>query len=125
MYPPGNVAARDATMMMPDPASGLKDIERLLDVPCPDWSADLACRGVELDCEGIVAGKAALREALATGGTYHDVLARVGRALEAARLSAQKRLIALAVVDVARAAARHRLASAVAYASAGGAATAA
>lgn len=99
---------------MPDPATGLKDIERLLDVPCPEWSADLACRGIDLDCEGIAAGQAALREALASGGTHHDVLARVARALGAARLSAQRRLIALAVVDVARAASRQRLAMALA-----------
>ena len=112
-------------MLMPDPASGLRDIEQLLDVPCPEWSADLACRGVELDCEGIAAGQAALRDALATGGTYHDVLARVGRGLESARLSAKRRLIALAVVDVARAASRRRLALALGHAKAGPGANAA
>jgi hypothetical protein len=106
-------------MLMPDPASGLQDIERLLDVPCPEWSADLACRGVELDCAGIEHAQAALRDALAKGGTHHDVLARVGRALGAARLSAKRRLIALAVVDVARTASRRRLALAFAHAAAG------
>src|SRR5688572_1618377 len=92
------------TMLMPDPATGLKDLERLLDMPCPEWSADLACRGVEVDCDGIAAGQAALRESLASGGTHHDVLARVARTVATARLPAKRRLIALAVVDVARAA---------------------
>lgn len=99
---------------MPDPATALRDLEALLEVPCQGWGADLAGRGVELDCDGVAVGQAALREALAGGGTHHDVLGRMGRAIAAARLSARRRLTALAVVDVARATTRRRLLDAMA-----------
>lgn len=96
-------------MLMPDPASAMHDLERLLDLPCPEWTADMACRGVEMDCQGVAEGQHALRQALAGGGTYHDVLGRLGRAIEAAALPAKRRLIALAVADVARAQSRARV----------------
>ncbi|MEA3165398.1 MAG: hypothetical protein QOJ26_250 [Thermoplasmata archaeon] len=101
--------------MMPDPASTLRDLEQLVDVPCAEWSGDLAGRGMELDCEGVAAGQAALRQALAEGGTHHDVLGRLRRQVESARLSAKRRLIALAVVDIARSTARQRLALALGH----------
>lgn len=100
-------------MRMPDPDSALRDLERLLDVPCADWDRDLAGRGLGLDCDGVAAGQEALRQALAQGGTSYDVLGRMRTAVDAAHLSARRRLIALAVVDVARAASRRRLALAV------------
>lgn len=101
-------------MLMPDPATALQDLERLLDVPCPEWSASLAGIGVAVDCQGIADGQAALRQALAQGGTYHDVLGRLRHAIEGAALPAHRRLIALAVADVARAAPRRRIALALA-----------
>ena len=110
-------------LTMPDPATALQDLQSLLDVPCPEWGQDLACRGVELDCQGVADGQAALREALAGGGTYHDVLGRLGRSIEAAALPKRRRLIALAVADVARATPRRRIAQAMrglAAAAAGG-----
>lgn len=107
-------------MSMPDPASAMHDLERLLDLPCPEWTADMACRGVELDCQGVADGQQALRQALAGGGTYHDVLGRLGHAIEAAGLPAKRRLIALAVVDVARAQSRARISLALRQLAGGG-----
>jgi len=95
--------------MMPDPASALRELESFLQVPCTEWAGDLASRGVELDCEGVAAGQAALRQALEHGGTHHDVLGRVRGLIDAARLSARRRLAALAVAEVAGAASRRRL----------------
>jgi hypothetical protein len=100
--------------MMLDPATALRDLEALVDLPCPDWSQDLATRGVDLDCGGVVAGQTALREALAGGGTHHDVLGRMRRVLGSTRMSAKRRLAALAVADVAGAASRQRIALALA-----------
>lgn len=100
-------------MMMPDPASSLRDLERLLDVPCAGWKGDFAGRGVELDCDGVAVGQAALREALAGGGTHHDVLGRLGRLAGTAKVSARRRPAVLAVVDIARQATRRPLAMAV------------
>ena len=95
--------------VMLDPASALRDLERLLDVPCQDWQADLAARGLELDCEGVAEGQAALRDALSQGGTHHDVLGRLRAHVDARRLSDKRRLAALAVADAAGSASRHRL----------------
>lgn len=99
---------------MLDPATALRDLEALTALPCAGWSEDLAGRGMELDCAGVAAGQQALRLALAGGGTHHDVLGRMRRAVEAARLSARRRLVALAVAEVATAAARRRVALAMA-----------
>ena len=100
-------------MTMPDPASGLRDIEQLLDVPCSGWACHMEPRGVELDCDGVAAGQAALRAALAGGGTYHDVLGRTQVVLKTATLASRQRTVALAVLDVARAQSRRRLTAAV------------
>jgi|SRR5688572_63384 len=98
-------------MSMPDPSSALQELQSLADAPCAEWGTELACRGVELDCAGVADGQDALRKALSGGGTYHDVLGRLGRAIEAAALPAKRRVIALAVADVARARPRQRLAA--------------
>ncbi len=100
-------------MLMPDPATGLSDIELLLDVPCPDWACHMEPRGVQLDCDGVAAGQAALRVALAGGGTYHDVLGRTQHVLRSSGLESRQRRVALAVLDVARSQSRHRLAMAL------------
>jgi hypothetical protein len=105
-------------MEMPDPWSSMRDLEQLAGRPCADWGEDLAGRGVELDCDGVAAGQAALREALAAGGTHHDVLGRLSAAMAALGLSARRRLAALAVADVARSRCRGRLVLAVAAAGA-------
>lgn len=110
-------------MLMPDPAAGLHDLEQLLDLPCQEWGQPMAERGIDLDCVGIADGQSALRQALAGGGTYHDVIGRLRRALEASALPSHRRVIALAVADVARAAPRRRLA--LALGQLGGAAAAA
>lgn len=94
---------------MLDPTTVLRDLEKLAAQPCPEWTADLKGRGVELDCEAVAAGQACLREALAGGGTHHDVLGRLGVVLQTSKLSARKRLVALAVADVARANSRRSL----------------
>jgi hypothetical protein len=99
-------------MEMPDPRSALLDLERLAGRDCGDWRTDLAGHGVDLDCDGIAAGQAALREALGGGGTHHDVLGRLQPALAALRLPARRRRAALAVGDVARSRGRLRLAAA-------------
>jgi hypothetical protein len=100
-------------MEMPDPRSSLDDLERLAGRTCTEWQDDLAGHGVELDCEGVAAGQAALRQALAGGGTHHDVLGRLRPALAGLRLPARLRVAALAVGDVARSRARGRLLLAV------------
>lgn len=100
-------------MSMPDPTNALQELQSLAEAPCAELGTELACRGVELDCAGIADGQDALRRALSGGGTYHDVLGRLGRAIEAAALPANRRLIALAVADVARARPRQRLAAAL------------
>jgi hypothetical protein len=107
---------------MLEPATALRDLEALVDVPCPEWSQDLAGRGVDLDCAGVAAGQDALRQALAGGGTHHDVLGRMRRVLEATRMSAKRRLAALAVVDVAFATSRRRVVLALSHLGAGTAA---
>ncbi|MHB1260590.1 MAG: hypothetical protein ACYC2H_02615 [Thermoplasmatota archaeon] len=99
---------------MLDPATALRDLEALTSLPCEGWSEDLAGRGIELDCGGVAAGQEALRHALAGGGTHHDVLGRMRRAVESAKLSARRRLVALTVAEVATAAARRRVALALA-----------
>lgn len=101
-------------MEMPDPRSSLQDLEHLAGRTCTEWQDDLAGHGVELDCAGVAAGQAVLREALAGGGTHHDVLGRMRPALAALRLPAGRRMAALAVGDVARSRARGRLLLAVA-----------
>lgn len=100
---------------MLDPATALRDLEALTSLPCEGWSEDLAGRGMELDCEGVAVGQQALRHALAEGGTHHDVLGRMRRAVAAARLSARRRLVVLAVAEVATAATRRRVALAMAH----------
>jgi hypothetical protein len=113
-------------MEMPDPRSALHDLERLAGRDCGQWRDDFAGHGVDLDCDGIAAGQAALRVALEAGGTHHDVLGRLQPALAALSLPARRRLAALAVGDVARERARGRLLLAVsAFGSGAGAAASA
>lgn len=96
-------------MEMPDPRSTLQDLERLAGRTCMEWRDDLAGHGVELDCDGVAAAQAALREALAAGGTHHDVLGRLPPKLSALALPARRRRAALAAVEVARSRCRGRL----------------
>lgn len=99
---------------MPDPASTLGDLEDLLAVPADAWPRALAPYGVtQPECEGVEAAQGALRQALADGGTHHDVLGRMRRSLHDSLLADPARRTALGVLEVARAASRRRLALAL------------